>query len=55
MNWRSDNDLKGNKGRKIALDLFDTFIAYECDGCIKQEILLLLSELIIDNFEESEW
>jgi len=52
--WRSDEALKGEKGRKIALEIFEYLIVYET-GSISKEFISLLSDFLTSNLHESEW
>ena len=53
--WRNNYDLQHERGNMIATNLFNTFVAHEPDGPISEEIILLLSDLLIDNFPEDKW
>ena len=52
--WRQHTWIQGEKGRKVALDLFESFVAQE-RGPVAQEVLGLLSTVLVDNLSDVEW
>ena len=52
--WRKEGDLRGERGRKIASEIFESLIAYETDSTGK-EFTGLLSEVIVHNLKPNEW
>ena len=47
--------MRGERGLRTALELFESFVAFECAGQLSDELLLLLQQCIVDNFEEEQW
>jgi len=52
--WRKDVELRGEKGRNIALEIFEYLIAYELSTTSK-EFTSLLSEVLVHNLKPNEW